>query len=77
MGAQLEATLDGLLKNLLACGPEAQREAKELIRAVKNRPIDDAILEDTAARIARLRASDEGKEGIAAFLEKRKPGWVK
>lgn len=74
--AQLEATLDGVVDNLLACGPNAQKEAKELIRAVKNRPITDSVIEDTAGRIARLRASDEGKEGLEAFLEKRKPNWI-
>lgn len=77
MSAQLEATLDELIDNLLACGPDAQCEAKELIRAVKHRPINEAVLEDTSGRIARLRASPEGKEGLTAFLEKRKPGWVK
>ncbi|MEQ8178346.1 MAG: enoyl-CoA hydratase/isomerase family protein [Amphiplicatus sp.] len=74
--AQLEATLDGVIDSLLACGPNAQKEAKELIRAVKNRPITDSVIEDTAGRIARLRASDEGKEGLEAFLEKRKPNWI-
>ncbi|MEX0644278.1 MAG: enoyl-CoA hydratase/isomerase family protein [Parvularculaceae bacterium] len=73
----LEATLDGLLADLLAAGPIAQSEAKDLIRSVANRPINDAIMEDTAGRISRLRASAEGKEGVAAFLEKRKPNWVK
>lgn len=77
MPAQLEATLDGAIANLLACGPGAQKEAKELIRAVKNRPINESVIEDTAGRIARLRASPEGKEGLEAFLEKRKPNWIK
>lgn len=73
----LEATLDGLIGDLLACGPIAQNEAKELIRSVAHRPITDAIMEDTSGRIARLRASSEGKEGVAAFLEKRKPAWIR
>lgn len=77
MPAQLEATLDGVIENLLACGPGAIAEAKDLIRAVKGRPITEAVMEDTADRIARLRASAEGKEGVSAFLEKRKPSWVK
>lgn len=77
MAEQLEATLDGALKSLLACGPCAQREAKDLIRSVAGRAITDDIMEETAGRIARLRASDEGKEGMSAFLEKRKPNWVK
>lgn len=77
MSAQLEATLDGVLSQLLSCGPAAQHEAKDLIRAVAARPITDSLMEETAGRIARLRASPEGKEGITAFLEKRKPNWVK
>ncbi len=77
MKAQLEATLDGVIDNLLACGPNAQRDAKALIRTVAHRPIDDAVMEETAALIARVRASDEGKEGVTAFLEKRKAAWVK
>jgi methylglutaconyl-CoA hydratase len=75
MGAQMEATLDGVLKDLLVCAPVAQKEAKELIQAVAFQPIDERIMEDTASRIARLRASPEGKEGVLAFLEKRKPNW--
>ena len=49
---------------------------KELIGAVANKPIDQSVLDDTAKRIADVRATDEGKEGIQAFLEKRKPAWV-
>ena len=77
MKAQLEATLEGVLKNLFACGPHAQKEAKALIRAVAHRPIDDAMMDDTAGRIARVRASAEGLEGVSAFLEKRKANWVR
>ena len=76
MGAQLEATLDGVLKNILSSGPRAIGEAKQLIRRVAYRPIDDSVLEETAGLIARLRAGEEGQEGISAFLEKRKPAWV-
>ncbi|MFN0024465.1 MAG: enoyl-CoA hydratase/isomerase family protein [Parvularculaceae bacterium] len=75
MKAQLEGTLAGVIDNLLACGPNAQRDAKMLIRTVAHRPIDDAVMEETAALIARVRASEEGKEGVTAFLEKRKPAW--
>jgi methylglutaconyl-CoA hydratase len=62
--------------SLLACGPIAQREAKELIRAVANRPVTSELLQDTAERIAKLRSSAEGREGINAFLEKRRAAWV-
>jgi methylglutaconyl-CoA hydratase len=75
--AQLEATLDGVVKNLLACGPAAQKEAKALIRVISGRPVDNAVLEDAVAIIARIRASGEGKEGVSAFLEKRKANWMR
>jgi methylglutaconyl-CoA hydratase len=45
------------------------------VRRVSSGPIDDAMIGDTAARIAEIRVSPEGREGIASFLEKRKPAW--
>ena len=72
---QLEARTERILKALLACGPTAQAEAKDLVFAVGRRPLDETVMEDTAKRIARVRAGDEGQEGLAAFLEKRKPKW--
>ncbi|MEO5794481.1 MAG: enoyl-CoA hydratase/isomerase family protein [Rhodoferax sp.] len=72
----LDATVQTLLEALQAGGPGAQAAATELIRAVANRPIDDALVEDTAQRIARLRATAEAREGLAAFLEKRAPHWA-
>jgi len=74
--AQLDAAVESLLKHLLAGGREALAKIKELIRAVGSGPIDDAMVADTAKRIAEIRVSAEGKEGIASFLEKRKPSWV-
>lgn len=74
--AQMEGTLDGVVKNLLACGPAAQGEAKKLIRIVAGRPVADAVMEETAGIIARVRSTPEGKEGVAAFLEKRKANWI-
>ncbi len=65
-----------LVDALLACGPHSQRESKELIRAVSSRPVTSEVVQDTAERIAKLRASPEGREGIGAFLEKRRPSWV-
>jgi methylglutaconyl-CoA hydratase len=75
-GDELDGRINELLGALLAAGPRAQAEAKALIRAVAVQPIDDAVIADTAARIARVRGSSEGKEGVAAFLEKRPPAWV-
>ena len=65
-----------VIKALLRGGPNAQVAAKDLILTISGRPLDD-LAEETAKRIARLRVSEEGREGIAAFLEKRKPGWLK
>jgi methylglutaconyl-CoA hydratase len=72
---KLDATIDELLKHLLAGGPDAHAKIKDLIRAVANRPVDGALSADTAKRIAEVRASPEGREGIASFLEKRKASW--
>jgi methylglutaconyl-CoA hydratase len=74
--AELDARINELLGALLVAGPRAQDEAKALIRAVSSRPIDDALIADTAARIARVRGSEEGREGVASFLGKRSPAWV-
>jgi methylglutaconyl-CoA hydratase len=72
---KLDETIDGLLVHLLAGGPEAMKKIKALIRAVAGRPLDDGLVTDTAKRIAEIRVSPEGKEGIASFLEKRKASW--
>ena len=74
--AQLDAAVESLLKHLLAGGREALAKIKDLIRSVASEPIDDAMVADTAKRIAEIRVSPEGREGIASFLEKRKPSWV-
>jgi len=71
----LDAKLDSIVEFLLAAGPAAQAEAKDLIRAVSNKPIDSELIQNCAQRIARIRASSEGREGLNAFLEKRKPIW--
>jgi methylglutaconyl-CoA hydratase len=51
-------------------------EAKALIRAVAGRPVTSELIQDTAERIAKVRASPEGREGVTAFLDKRKPSWT-
>ena len=61
---------------LLQGGPKSQAAAKALIRAVADRPVDDAMVEDTSQRIAGLRATPEAKEGLSAFLDKRPAAWV-
>jgi len=72
----LAPRVDELTRLLLGAGPMAQAEAKALIRAVAHRPIGTAVISDTARRIARLRATPEAKEGIGAFLAKRRAAWV-
>jgi methylglutaconyl-CoA hydratase len=72
----LDERVGQVVDALLGCGPVAQREAKELIRAVALRPVTSELIQDTAERIARLRSSPEGREGTAAFLEKRRAAWV-
>jgi methylglutaconyl-CoA hydratase len=74
---KLDETIDGLLQHLLAGGPEAMKKIKDLIRAVSSGQLDDELVAETAKRIAEIRVSPEGREGIASFLEKRKPAWVK
>jgi methylglutaconyl-CoA hydratase len=71
----LAATAAGIVEQFLAAAPGAVAEAKRNIRAVAGRPIDDALVDETARRIAARRTTDEAREGIAAFLEKRKPSW--
>jgi methylglutaconyl-CoA hydratase len=75
--AELDARIGEFLHALLRAGPRAQAECKALLRAVSGRPIGPAVIADTARRIARVRASDEGREGVAAFLAKRHPGWAR
>ncbi len=72
----LDAGVAALIEPLLAGGPGAQKAAKDLIEAVKGRALDDSVLEDTARRIAAQRATPEGRDGIAAFLDKRPPAWL-
>ena len=73
---KLAVTVDGIVAIMMNNSPAAMVAGKELIGAVANKPIDQSVLDDTAKRIADVRATDEGKEGIQAFLGKRKPAWV-
>lgn len=73
--AQLDDTVDRQVQELLTSAPGAASEAKRLIAGVRGRPPSE-VGDYTSETIARLRAGDEGTEGIAAFLEKRRPSWV-
>lgn len=74
-GGALDAAVARLVDALAAGGPAAQREAKALLRALRGRPVDEALTHETARTLARVRATPEAQEGIAAFLGKRRPRW--
>jgi methylglutaconyl-CoA hydratase len=71
----LQAIMEHMSDLALAAAPGAVADAKALVRYVSEHRIDDSLSRETARRIAHRRASAEGKEGLAAFLEKRKPEW--
>lgn len=72
----LDATVDDIVKALVSASPNAVKEAKRLVQDIAGAPLTDALIADTVERITVIRASDEGREGVRAFLEKRKPGWL-
>ena len=72
----LDATVAAIVKSLVSNSPNAVKQAKLLVREVVGKDVTDALLQDTAERIAQIRASQEGREGVASFLEKRKPSWL-
>lgn len=72
----LDAKVEEIAASLSLGGSGAIAASKELIRAVANRPVDDALTEDTARRIATLRSTPEAREGLSAFLEKRPVAWA-
>ena len=72
----LDAKVAELVGALVANGPMAVRACKKLVQDVAGAAIDPALRADTARRIADVRASAEGKEGVQSFLQKRKPDWL-
>ncbi|MBX2878453.1 MAG: enoyl-CoA hydratase/isomerase family protein [Granulosicoccus sp.] len=74
---QLDTQVDALVTQLLTCGPAAQKQAKQLIRDLQYSTRDETLAVETSRRIAMVRASAEGQEGVGAFLEKREPDWIK
>jgi methylglutaconyl-CoA hydratase len=72
----LDGAVAGIVKALSSNSPHAVREAKKLVREIAGKPVTDELVADTANRIAQIRASEEGREGVASFLEKRKPTWL-
>lgn len=73
---ELDGRINQLLGELIQTSGHAVAEAKRLVRDLAGRPIDDALVADTAERIAAIRTSADGREGVQSFLEKRKSRWV-
>ena len=74
---ELDGAVNAMLGHLVVGGREAHAKIKDLVRSVAAGEVSDAMIADSAKRIAEIRVSAEGREGIASFLEKRKPSWVK
>ena len=74
---QLDQEIDRLINTLLANGPEAVTGAKQLVFDVAGKPIDQQLIDATCETIAAIRVSEQGQEGLQAFLERRKPQWIK
>ena len=72
----LDEAVTKMTHHLLAGSPHAIDESKRLIREIAGEPIDQHLIADTARRIGEVRVAPDGREGIAAFLEKRKPSWL-
>ena len=72
----LDERVDAIVAALVANGPQAVKACKRLVQDVAGQPISAALREDTARRIADIRASDEGRAGVRSFLDKRSPPWV-
>lgn len=72
----LDAAVDEAVAQLLTGGPKAQAEIKQLFAQLHEGPVTDAVVELTAQTIARVRGTDEAREGFAAFLNKRPANWI-
>ncbi|MES2978649.1 MAG: enoyl-CoA hydratase/isomerase family protein [Pseudomonadota bacterium] len=72
----LDVCIAGLVDTVVANGPAASRACKALVRDVAGEPIDEVLRGETARRIADIRATPEGQEGLQSFLQKRQPGWL-
>jgi methylglutaconyl-CoA hydratase len=72
----LDAKTAEVVKALVTNSPNAVQQAKALVRDIAGKPVTQELLADTAERIAHIRASEQGREGVQSFLEKRKPNWL-
>jgi methylglutaconyl-CoA hydratase len=77
--ASLQDATRAIVDAILAGGPMAQAEIKRLVHRATGRSsaVDESMITDTTRWIARVRAGDEAREGLTAFLERRKPGWIR
>ncbi|WP_439102257.1 enoyl-CoA hydratase/isomerase family protein [Congregibacter sp.] len=73
---ELDSMMNDIVQSLLHNGPEAMAAAKVLVRDLAGKNVDEQLIDDTSARIAHLRVSEEGQEGLQAFLQKRPPSWT-
>jgi methylglutaconyl-CoA hydratase len=74
---ELDSSIENLIEHILKNSPAAIRTAKQLVFDVQNKPISDELLAKTSEKIAELRVSEEGQEGLNAFLQKRRAKWIK
>ena len=74
---ELDQSVNNMINTLLANGPVAMCQAKQLVFDIAYQTIDQDLITETSKRIAAIRISDEGQEGLGSFFEKRKPSWVK
>jgi methylglutaconyl-CoA hydratase len=74
--AGLDAALTRISDEIMACGPEAVAATKKIVDHVTYHSIDHSLIEETVRRIAAIRISEEGQEGVRAFLAKRPPNWA-
>jgi methylglutaconyl-CoA hydratase len=72
----LDAKVDAIVQALVANGPAAVKACKRLVQDLAGQPITVALRDETARRIADIRASAEGREGVQSFLQKRSPSWL-
>ena len=73
--SELDNTVNGVINAILANSPSAVSTAKQTVFDIEQGSIDESMIDKTAHIIAGLRGSEEGREGLKAFLEKRKPSW--
>ena len=74
--AELDSRIQAMVEKLLVNGPAAMAAAKQLVADVAGAPITDELVAETSRRIAEIRGTEEGREGLTAFLEKRSPSWI-